>query len=647
MKYCRYYHRVCCLTVALLVALTVHAQIKVSDSTFKPYVAVGAATRTNLRLTTSDTIPLQDAGIIYALSIDATVTLPRESSFCRIVLEDKEGRNYLVAETDRFRNDSETVQLDNYCEETALLEGITPLRLKCYLSGDASVNITGIHTSSHQPERSGSDIQSAKTELRTAQVQSIVDSINAYNIRNGKLWRAGVTDYSLRTIEERCDIGAADPYVANMIYYVCGIYEVGERLQTKTTYQSPYVDSFDWRNRHGKNWITSVKNQSTGGSCWAFAAVAVTEAIANLYYNQNIDYDLAEQEVVSCSGCGTNAGGGNQASALAWISNHGVSEETSFPFSNSDEPCSNKGEYGELLSFVDTGVVYGFRNDFDKIKNALIHYGPVLSGFRFYSAGYHGHAMPIVGYSTIHAGDTIWFFDSYAQSPTSNYVVQSGDSRIGNTCWIFKNSYGTNFSYDLHGYMYVLFNDPACMFTPHYAKTPVSSLIYSDTDIIVEDRDGDGYFNWGIGQRPSNVPSWAAQEEDGDDSDDRLGPMNQYGYSYPLSVGGSTFTITNPITVSNDSYMRNHIRITGNGALTLTSTMRCYRGVRLTIESGTSLIIDGGCLSNIIIDAKVGSTIRLLNGGVILTNKNSPFELPNGAVLEIDNGDIIKYQQSL
>lgn len=60
--------------------------------------------------------------------------------------------------------------------------------------------------------------------------------------------------------------------------------------------------SFDWRSYGGVNWLTAVRDQKNCGSCWAFAAVGVVEAHYNIVKNNaNLDLNLAEQDLVSCS----------------------------------------------------------------------------------------------------------------------------------------------------------------------------------------------------------------------------------------------------------------------------------------------------------------------------------------------------------
>jgi hypothetical protein len=150
------------------------------------------------------------------------------------------------------------------------------------------------------------------------------------------------------SFEEKKELfGGKVPDLQGIEYYLGGVFEVMEddgmqpsRIAT-TSRTSTIVSKFDWRDRHGRDWNTSVKNQGNCGSCWAFGAIGAVEGLVNLYYNRKIDLDLSEQQMVSCTGgsCIGGTGGGSQA--LNYITTNGVVNETCFPYSASDEPCSN------------------------------------------------------------------------------------------------------------------------------------------------------------------------------------------------------------------------------------------------------------------------------------------------------------------
>ncbi|MBR6841891.1 MAG: hypothetical protein IKM77_06295 [Prevotella sp.] len=641
------YFQKCLLMVTFLMPSLLLAQT--TKACFKARVQTPDKKTMNVQLTSSDTIPLNNLGTIYALSIDATIEQPRESSFVRIVLEDTEGRNYLVAESDWFHNDTTTVKLDEYCEETAQLNGVTPLCLKCYLT-HASLQLTGIHISNEMPTRGIATEQELRA-MKEVQVLNIVDRINEYNIRHGKLWRAGGTDWALRSYNNQLSYEGEDAYISNFKYYIEGIYEVGESENSSPLRtESNYVESFDWRHRHGRNWMTPVKHQSTGNACWAFAAVGVTEALVNLYFNDTINYNLSEQEVISCSSCGSNQYGGYGGNALNWIANHGVSEEAAFPFSNSDEPCSNKGFFNEYISLDSVSFVNNFTtNNNDEVKKAIIKYGPLVSGYRYSDPNgnvYHGHAMTLAGYATVHAGDTIRYFGNYFQAPSNFNVISADDGRIGKTYWIFKNSYGTDRYFEHKGYGYILFNDQSCFLTPYYAKTPVSSLLLSDSDIKVRDEDGDGYYNWGIGTRPSSCPAWIPDEEDGDDSNHNKGPLNSYGREADISRENMDVVFIDDDTeITTDLPVLEHIivrNITNNSTFTISHTLLCNHNATFRIEPSCSLVVDGGCIRNPNLDVAAGASVEIKNGGQILLYDDDTFNIPLGATLTINEGIIKK-----
>ena len=94
--------------------------------------------------------------------------------------------------------------------------------------------------------------------------------------------------------------------------------------------------SFDWRNEDGYDWMTSVKNQGSCGSCWAFSAVGIVEGTYNVQSgNPDIDLDLSEEYLVSdCYTMGAygNCCGGTYVDALEFVRDSGIPDESCMPY---------------------------------------------------------------------------------------------------------------------------------------------------------------------------------------------------------------------------------------------------------------------------------------------------------------------------
>jgi C1A family cysteine protease len=171
---------------------------------------------------------------------------------------------------------------------------------------------------------------------------------------------------------------------------------------------------FDWRNNNG-NWITTVTNQLSCGSCWDFSAAAQVEAWWKIYFNQlDSMIDLSEQYVLSCSE--GSCEGWNVGDALKFIKNTGVPTENCLPYKADDTiPCTAACLDWQAQAVKIPGWSYITLDEpiVDNIKNAVYQHPlsasfTVYEDFFSYSSGVcehvwenveGGHAFLIVGWN--------------------------------------------------------------------------------------------------------------------------------------------------------------------------------------------------------------------------------------------------------
>lgn len=615
----------------------------------------------NQLYTSSETIyPFTDINSIFGLSISGNIVLHSDTSIVKIILTDTNGLEYLVSETCRLYENSNTVNLSNYCEETFSLPNVTPYSLKICIS-NASIHLNNIY----YVQNIGRNISISSTESldirRTMQIQKRVDAINQYNETNNKLWYAIVTPRSLLPYEKKkllYGISNDSVYTYGIEYYGGGIIEIGEPQPTNNVNTrantSSYIDYFDWRNRHGKNWLTSVKHQGESGYCVAFAINSALEGVANLYYNSNINLDLSEMDIVYNYSLYNNQSihsiynyGMNTSRVVTMVGTQGVIDEYSLPFIDSVVTnIPSRPEGTEHLRFSSYKKIYSPGANQDETKRLLIKYGPMVGGISNVFGGSNGHAMALVGYKKLQAGDSVRTMKSSVDGglfPMT--VIQNGDPRIGKTFWIYKDSYGVDAEGRSDGYMQVIFNDSTKMSMLHYIDSSITTKQYDNSDIQCTDEDGDGFYYWGLGERPEHCPSWAPTQPDGDDSDYSAGPMDEYGYCLSIDPN-STDNFFAPIHIRNNTtwnsykYYHQHIMVENGASLTITSNTDFYKGATIYLNDGTTLVVDGSTLNNVKIEAVSGSKIVLRNNGTINYCSNEMFSLPLGAELEIINGVI-------
>ena len=458
---------------------------------------------------------------IVGLGIKGRVQFASKQGLVRIIMLDNQLHEYLVYETYSLIAPSDSFEIHNACRETCLLSPIVPSILKVELV-DASVDIQSIVTNHVTPtinirrESAAQTLQQIQ-DVKAAQETEIVDELNRQIKAKGLKWIAGETPISRLSYSEKKALLSClaihpdtPPNLQGAEYYIGGILDARTAQTTALVFQqgSALIDSFDWRSRHGANrpgsayydgdasgggWMTSIKSQRCN-DCWAHSALGATEALANLYFNQHLDLNLSEQELVSCSGAGSCRYGGNTGAALSYVQSIGVVDEACFPESGLDESCGNccrtPRERVMVAGFED---IYPSMGE-DNIKRRLITSGPLPFGISSW-----WHALVLTGSTTeIGTGDTVW---------------------------ILKNSWGTGWGDHGYGYVKVSLSD---IYLTYSLRNPVVSLITPYT-VACRDADEDGYFNWGISSGAAVACGSVPAIEDCDDSDPTVALLTEDG----------------------------------------------------------------------------------------------------------------------
>jgi len=139
----------------------------------------------------------------------------------------------------------------------------------------------------------------------------------------------------------------------------------------------------------------------------AFSVLNAMEAKMNLFYNQQLDYDLSEQDAIDCNPfqTGNCYDGGNHSQVLQYAKQTGIVNEICFPFINNSTNCIGKCSTPSQKVVIENYYAQSANNE-ELIKNALLAYGQMHVAFFL-------HSMCLVGYGEVKAGMTIDLNHSY------------------------------------------------------------------------------------------------------------------------------------------------------------------------------------------------------------------------------------------
>ena len=101
--------------------------------------------------------------------------------------------------------------------------------------------------------------------------------------------------------------------------------------------------SWDWRNVNGSSYVSSVKDQGSCGSCWAYAACGALESLREIRNDTGCAIEnLSEQFLVSCCKANSGCSGGNAPGTANCLRDTGTVSQACFPYTASDDPCDDR-----------------------------------------------------------------------------------------------------------------------------------------------------------------------------------------------------------------------------------------------------------------------------------------------------------------
>ncbi len=482
--------------------------------------------------------PFDTTQAIYGLHIDCdSVTLFTDTSLVRIILVDTFYNEYMVYEAYPLIVSDTFFDVSNVCDETCYLNGIYPYTLEIQLIG-AEVYIDEIDTNRTYTDNA----DSLRLVEKQAVEQAKIDTMNNH-LWDNWLWGADTTYLSQLWYSKKKEMFGYKYNLMGYDYYSGGVYHCFNSSYYPED-DPDFLHEFDWRKRHSADsagtpyaggsdgFMTPLKDQNNlcDVSCWLFSAFATIESGLNLYYNRSplsskyekVDAILSEQYYLSCVDDAGKCHQGHPNNVYKDIkdtilvdidccSNYQdtLEENQAVTSCGEIEKC-----YVDTASFIITTQIAGNQYSYvsanlEELKVNLIRKGP--STFRIrkkYKDSFHFVAL--VGFTTIKPGDTI------DRGNKLQPIVIDQESDWKNNTWLIYKDSGYPPKY--RNIMY----DPDTTSKTNGFNLPLKQLGKVNLYRLFLDLDKDGYYNWGVGNKP-DTNSCFHDSIDSDDTDARIG----------------------------------------------------------------------------------------------------------------------------
>jgi hypothetical protein len=453
--------------------------------------------------------PFSPNDTIYGLSISGSVALHSDTSLVRVILTDIYGQDWMVYEAYPMIVTDTAFEIVEECDETCFLEKTVPFSLTIQIIG-AEINISTLFFEVDPVE----SLSLLQYEAKRNKDFEKTEQMNHFIQSHSLTWTAGDNELLAQYYQSKKKYFGYDKYsTLGFDYHISGVFQFLSSRDIITN-SGTMITEFDWREKHDANspgsnyyspegWLTPHRGQGNDcSSCWVFGPIASVEAVTNLLFNMHCDYDLAEKDVLCCAedDSGDGCDGGNPKYAMNFLHETGTFNEENYPYWDENEPHWYSGCCEQDMHNPEYNLKCGpykllhntAYESIDTIKARLIETGPLVT---WIDNGEMQHCMSLIGYYTAENNFIRFIFKDSRLNPYYEMSLDWDDLELMSTI-----------------------SGPIII-----TEGPVPEL-------AIDDKDQDGYYNWGIGPIPEDWGPPCHTEvifEDWNDNQNRIGPCDE------------------------------------------------------------------------------------------------------------------------